>query len=261
MVRTRSIWLACITLGVLLVLLAAGRAGARLPDGQKALPGPGHAWVWQNPLPQGNSLVTVSAIGSHLVTAGGTQAVYSSADAGDTWRAFGVDTNQTIPSVILDPESDGQNGWMVVSNDQGGSFQSECWETRDYGATWTHLSDFAGNTPVDTLFALDAHTLYAGGDGGYVVVSTDAGATWDEISIPMDATYSSYVSGIAFMSATAAGGTVRASSTPRRTAARPGRGPRSSKKSCERLQPSHRRRGRHTAGGRRGRHQPVHHDG
>lgn len=201
MVRTRSIWLVCAALGVLLSLLAVASASAFLPAGEAALPGPGHAWTWQNPLPHGNSLSSVAAVGGHVVVAGETEAVYHSADAGATWTAFGVDTNQTIPAVILDPATDGQQGWMVVSNDQGGSFQSECWATKDSGATWDHLSDFDENAPVDTLFQLDASTLYAGGDDGYLVVSDDGGATWDDISIPMDESYSAFVAGIAFVDA------------------------------------------------------------
>ena len=201
MVRTRSIWLVCVALGALLSLIAVASASAFLPAGETALPGPGHAWTWQNPLPQGNALITVAVAGDHIAAAGGTAAVYHSADGGATWTAFGVDTNQSIPVVILDPTTDGQQGWMVTSNDQGGSFQSECWETKDSGATWGHLSDFAENAPVDTLFQLDASTLYAGGDDGYLVVSDDGGATWDDISIPMDESYSAFVSGIAFVDA------------------------------------------------------------
>ena len=109
MVRTRSIWFACITLGVLLALLAAGRASAKLYEpATTALPGPGQAWTWQNPLPHGNALGTVSVIGGNIVVAGETQAVYRSADAGATWRAFDLDTNQSIPAVVLDPATDGK---------------------------------------------------------------------------------------------------------------------------------------------------------
>ena len=54
---------------------------------------------------------------------------------------------------------------------------------------------------MSTLFQFDASTLYAGGDDGYLVVSDDGGATWDDISIPMDESYSAFVLGIAFVDA------------------------------------------------------------
>ena len=53
MVRTRSIWLACITLGLLLARLAAGRANAGTIDSGRATPpGPGHVRMWQDGTPQ-----------------------------------------------------------------------------------------------------------------------------------------------------------------------------------------------------------------
>lgn len=43
MLRTRSIWFACVTLGLLLALLAAGRANAQVYDqARTAPPGPGY---------------------------------------------------------------------------------------------------------------------------------------------------------------------------------------------------------------------------
>jgi photosystem II stability/assembly factor-like uncharacterized protein len=201
MVRTRSIWFACITLGVLLMLLAAGRASAKPLEGGPALPGPAHAWVWQNPLPQGNALSTVAVVGDHIVTAGETQAVYSSSDGGATWRAFDLDTNQTIPAVILDRSEGGSEGWLVFGNDYGASFQSECWGTDDSGATWVKLSEFEENRPVDCLYQLDDDTLYAGGYSGYVVVSDDGGETWRDISVPMDEHYTADVASVCFIDA------------------------------------------------------------
>ena len=59
MLRTRSIWFACITLGVLLALLAAGRANAQAYDpARTALPGPEYTWV---------SDIRVSSPGADLV--------------------------------------------------------------------------------------------------------------------------------------------------------------------------------------------------
>jgi hypothetical protein len=56
MQRTRSIWFACITLGVLLALLAAGRANAQgyEPTGG-APPAPGHTCVCDRGMPGHNA--------------------------------------------------------------------------------------------------------------------------------------------------------------------------------------------------------------
>jgi hypothetical protein len=59
MLRTRSIWFTCITLGVLLALFAAGRANAQAYDqARTAPPGPAHTWV---------SGIRVSSSGADLV--------------------------------------------------------------------------------------------------------------------------------------------------------------------------------------------------
>jgi photosystem II stability/assembly factor-like uncharacterized protein len=199
MERTRSIWLVCIVTGLLLSLLAVASASAISGQQGRALPGPGHAWTWQNPLPQGNALSTVAVAGDHIVTAGETQAVYSSPDGGATWQAFDLDTNQTIPAVILDSSEGSSTGWLVYGNDDGQSFQSECWTTGDSGATWARLSEFEEDRPVGCLFQLDADTLYAGGYSGYVVVSDDGGATWRDISVPMDEEYTADVTSVCFV--------------------------------------------------------------
>jgi hypothetical protein len=52
MQRTRSIWFACITLGVLLALLAAGRANAQEYEQAGGAPSaPGHTWVRDGGMP------------------------------------------------------------------------------------------------------------------------------------------------------------------------------------------------------------------
>lgn len=90
------------------MLLAAGRASATPLQSGPALPGPAHAWTWQNPLPQDNELVTIGAVDDAIVIAGGTRALRQSAEAGGTWHAADVDTSQTIPNAALDSRSDGR---------------------------------------------------------------------------------------------------------------------------------------------------------
>jgi len=54
-------------------------------------------WFWQNPLPQGNSLLDVRMLGPNIIAAaGGTGTFMKSSDSGDTWninhKVNGLDT-------------------------------------------------------------------------------------------------------------------------------------------------------------------------
>jgi photosystem II stability/assembly factor-like uncharacterized protein len=202
MVRTRSIWLVCAALGALLSLIAVASASAILPTGETSLPGPGQAWTWQNPLPQGNGLVALAAAGDHIWTAGGTEAIYSSADRGVTWSANDQDADQTINSLVMDESGDGQTGWAVVQAvDGSGKVHATLLRTTDYGATWGTVHEFDPNVPVYCLSAIDAQTLFVGGENGWAAASTDGGATWDDRAIPMDDDYMAFVADLRFLDA------------------------------------------------------------
>jgi hypothetical protein len=72
MLRTRSIWFACITLGVLLALLAAGRANAQVHEPTRvAPPGPACTWVSQTSMPAHELLLVHGWSGATTKTGAG----------------------------------------------------------------------------------------------------------------------------------------------------------------------------------------------
>lgn len=91
---------------------------------------------------------------------------------GDTWET--VD-GANIPSVDVDFR--GQRGWILTSSEP-------FWRTQDGGATWTmtFLPDNSGSPPnCADMDWVDANTGYACGWDGYVIKTTDGGATWRQL--------------------------------------------------------------------------------
>jgi photosystem II stability/assembly factor-like uncharacterized protein len=119
--------------------------------------------------------------GDQIWTAGLTQAVYRSLDSGVTWSAIDAPVNQPISSLSF---SDAQHGWMVTSDIQGASVQSNVSFSGDQGATWTEKYVASGNTFLDTVSAFDADHAVIGGSGGFVAATKDGGGSWSEAKLP-----------------------------------------------------------------------------
>lgn len=148
---------------------------------KSGLHGPQGAWTWQNPLPQGNTLIALDAIGNSIWVAGLTEAVYRSVDRGATWNATDVDVYQDIADLAF---ADEQNGW-IVSNfanlDQG---QGGIRSTDDGGATWSDPIYFNTDSISCIYFDKESGRLWVGGDFGFVAYSDDYAKNFKEVSIP-----------------------------------------------------------------------------
>ena len=184
----KAVWPAFLVLAVVVSMLAAGSAlgapvTARLLG--PAAPSPGGAWTWINPLPQGNDLGTIAGVadpsGDRIWTAGLTQAVYRSLDAGTTWSAVDVAVNQDIPSLSF---ADTTHGWMVTSDVQGPSVQAKVSFSGDEGATWTEKYAAPDKTFLSAVAAIDADHVVVGGSGGFLATTKDGGTDWSEAQLP-----------------------------------------------------------------------------
>jgi photosystem II stability/assembly factor-like uncharacterized protein len=127
-----------------------------------------------------------------------------SSDEGCSWTFAGGDLSQQVMvDIAVRPDDPSRavalTGTFTGTADGGGSlFSTRVFATADEGATWA-----AQGTPLDpTLLAetldyarSDAQRLYVSGvrgEGktakGILFVSTDAGSTWTERAVPLDAT-------------------------------------------------------------------------
>ena len=108
-------------------LLAAFAAPAAAPASVRIPPPTQPLWVWQNPLPQGNSLGSVQVLDAlRAVAVGDAGTILTTVDGGASWTRAISGVGQTLFGVRM--RSTGQ-GWAVGA---GGVVLS----TLDGGVTW-----------------------------------------------------------------------------------------------------------------------------
>ena len=126
--------------------------------------------------------------------------VYKSTDAGQTWKNIGLRDSRQISRIVIDPRNAdvvyvGALGHAYAPNDTRGVYKST-----DGGANWTHVLAKGPNIGVSdlALAAANPDILFAGtwnahrppwstyppinGPGGGLYRSTDAGATWTQLT-------------------------------------------------------------------------------
>ena len=109
--RSRWLLLGDVVLAVGLLALPAVAAGAPLSTGDGG-------WVWQNPLPQGNSLNSgVFVDASHGWAVGEHGTILATTDGGTTWSAQSAPSGTSwLGGVTF---SDASHGWIVGADDNG----------------------------------------------------------------------------------------------------------------------------------------------
>ncbi|MFH1161383.1 MAG: YCF48-related protein [bacterium] len=137
-------------------------------------------WQWQNPLPQGNSLINIrffSASVGYAVGAGGT--IMKTEDAGETWSVKNSGTTVTLLDIHFPTAETGYaSGGSVIDP----TVTPIIIRTNDGGESWeTVFSDTLG--PIRTLFFTSVDTGFAGGYNGLVLKTDDGGSDWDLVDV------------------------------------------------------------------------------
>lgn len=152
--------------GMALLLAPVGTAAALPGD-----PLGGDAqWVWQNPLPQGNTLQDVAFINpSTGFAVGSSGMIIRTTDGGSSWDILDSGTEHDLWGVSF---TDASTGTAV------GNF-GVVLRTTDGGSSWTVQRE----EPSGVLFSVsfsDADTGSAVGADGLIVRTTDGGVNWVE---------------------------------------------------------------------------------
>ena len=175
-------------LGSLLALALLTLASA-IPASASAFISTGDGgWVWQNPLPQGNSLYDVAFIDAmHGWAVGAAGTILATTDGGATWSGQRSGTTSDLNAVTF---TDATHGWAVGGesgvNDQtsGGVILA----TIDGGATWAAQSSESSALLNDVAFADATHGWAVGYAGksstpgvrrALILATSDGGATWN----------------------------------------------------------------------------------
>src|SRR5882757_6700790 len=137
----------------------------------------GPHWVWQNPLPQGNTLYGVSFTDANTGTAtgdngtiirtadGASGTVLRTTDGGSTWSS---QTSGTTNGLLAVSFTDANTGTAVGEN-------GIIIRTTDGGNTWASQTSGTGNFLYGVSFS-DANNGTAVGEGGTILRTTDGGS-------------------------------------------------------------------------------------
>ena len=132
-------------------------------------------WFWQNPLPQGNNLISVYFIENNGWAVGASGTIIKTTDAGAMWMNKISNTSVPLISVFFISLNE---GWATGGSwDTGGMVL----KTTDGGENWSVILT---GTPA---YIYDVHFIsstngwavgWAAGDG-IIVKSTDGGISWN----------------------------------------------------------------------------------
>jgi len=116
------------------------------------------------------------------------QGIYRSTDRGATWSTISIPSCGNIRIVAVHPQD---SNTIYAAGNPTGLFRST-----DYGATWSNVKAFeawgvaCAPTNGDVVYAVGEGPAFSGTPG--VHVSTDAGATWTECTLPTEHYYAPF---------------------------------------------------------------------
>ncbi len=126
-------------------------------------------WQWQNPLPQGNSVYSMSfPDASTGYAAGAWGTILKSTDGGLTWDSLSTGTDQWFSSIHF------------INNTTGvavGGWDGNVWQTNDGGLTWNTMS-YGYPVYLSSVFLYDSFWWYILEGGNTIYRSVNGGLTW-----------------------------------------------------------------------------------
>jgi len=124
-------------------------------------------WFWQNPLPTGNFLYSVSTIDTNTVTAvGDAGTIIRTTNGGDNWEFQISGTTDNLRAVsFIDSKTGATVGTLGT-----------ILRTTDYGDTWISQSSGTNNDLFGISFT-DANNGVVVGDEGTILRTTNGGNT------------------------------------------------------------------------------------
>jgi len=121
--------------------------------------------------------------------------LYKTTDGGATWSTQTFPVNNAISGLYF---SDANNGWAFVNI----SYVGKIYKTTDGGANWTEV--FNGTTTdgwtiqsIYSYYFVNTNTIWAAGQSGHTIYSTDGGANW----YYKDISFNAHVNSIYFIDA------------------------------------------------------------
>ena len=126
-------------------------------------------WIWQNPLPQGNTLNAIQRAGSNrFFAAGKFGAIIRSDDGGLSWQACTSGVTTELYALAF---FNADTGLAVGA-------RGTILRTRDGGESWQRLPA-PDTTTYYAIYMFDYNTMIATGSGGAIIQSYNGGDFWE----------------------------------------------------------------------------------
>ena len=129
-------------------------------------------WKFINPLPDGESFLSIKAVGNKLFACGCFGKIIASEDKGNTWSKKDWLTVRNLFEVEFYDENTG----LVV----GGS--GDIFKTTNGGKKWIRKTP-PENVKLKDVEYINKDLILAVGEGDYTYRSTDGGETWNALKI------------------------------------------------------------------------------
>jgi len=130
-------------------------------------------WEWQNPLPQGNSLLDIQVFDSeNAIAIGRMGTVIKTTNGGENWTVQNLVQEWSKFESVHFPDE--YNGWIVG---YGSTYHPLIFKTFDGGLTWTEINSFTTHQLHDVFFA-NTNTGWIVGNQGKIFKTTDSGNNW-----------------------------------------------------------------------------------
>jgi photosystem II stability/assembly factor-like uncharacterized protein len=135
--------------------------------------------TWSTVLTGVDPIFDIAASGSRIIAVADTGTVYSSIDSGATWDSS-VSLSASLYGVSI-----GTNGIAFAVGVSAFPVQAVTFTSDSSYTTWTSgVSDLASISQLNGVCSYDGVTVVAIGNGGAVLLSTDAGLHWSTSSLP-----------------------------------------------------------------------------
>lgn len=130
-------------------------------------------WIWQNPLPQGNTLYKISFYNEWYGYAiGDYGTIMFTSDKGTTWEIQYEGITDNLRDICV---KDSVTAW--IAGDNGTIFY-----TTNNGATWIDQTSFP-QYGLNSIFFYDKINGWAGGDEKTILKTTNGGANWTKVPL------------------------------------------------------------------------------
>ncbi len=112
----------------------------------------------------------------------GDGVLYQTTDGGQTWTINRLTGLNLIMSMYF---LDRLNGWITSYDVVGiNLLVVRIHKTADGGKTWTLAHSFISSYELRSIWAVNQNTVIAVGDSARVIMTTNAGVTWNQITMP-----------------------------------------------------------------------------